>query len=698
VYGCSQCIRRRQERILLAQSQARADDPAKENPWFGLNIQAQMPVWQLLAATGEGVTAFWLYRKGRTRRLRVATDSQLVSQEQTSGTHWFALCLSGGVALGSYIAGVLTQLYRDLYVINETVREDRLPAFRIDAIAGSSAGSITGLLLTRALTTNATPAQFEEAMRACWVDGLDIQNLLGDSTDPANSAFASGFIDELSRNAFESLPAPSAGELDRHSAVALWMTMSNLDGIPFCIDFERPMHAQAGATTFFAYSYRDYDPYIAVSGTLYRVNIPVEDLEQFDWGQPFKPRGLHKVPEPWEDAKASAITSGSFPIAFPSRVMNRNLDLYPAVKELNRHGVPHETEARYHYTDGGLFNNQPIGRAIDAVSYLRRFSSSHEGPRTYLVIEPDPNTPESVMRKASDVAESTSRSEDGLPPHAVLGRIFGAYFTDALYSDFQKAAETNKRVREFNATLDSIGSAVSDDQKRALRKAAGLGYKEEITLERIPAPLPVADRLSGDFLGHFGGFLHPDLREADFQVGAREARAWVVDWLACWYAIHRNANVEQGKRWAEGLLDASAGEGDILHPHPGEADHLPSTASATWNSAPLDPGRRAAIVNAANKRLTVLLNRMLPSLIRRTISSWLLTAGTVIGLLTGAGASALIALNTGWPVHVSVYAGAVAGAVAVATIMASVLWQFLGPFSAEEAPEPVMHLSATERP
>ncbi len=64
-------------------------------------------------------------------------------------THRFGLCISGAVSLGAYEAGVIAQLYRDFHTVNQAMGgRARLV---IDAIAGASAGSVTGLILAQAL-------------------------------------------------------------------------------------------------------------------------------------------------------------------------------------------------------------------------------------------------------------------------------------------------------------------------------------------------------------------------------------------------------------------------------------------------------------------------------------------------------------------------------------------------------------------
>jgi hypothetical protein len=540
-------------------------------------------------------------------------------------THRFALCLSGGVALGAYIAGVLTQLYRDLHTINALPEADDRLRLTIDAIAGSSAGSVTGLILARALALESDPQTFERAMRACWVEGLDVTALLSPPHDPANAVFSNDCLERIARQTFAILGGSREDSVQAHPpqtaaedpsfvperTIALWMTMTNLDGIPYCIDFDSP-GAPSVETVFYARAYRDYAPYFLNGERFYHVRIPPERLMS-----PFPLDRIVRIG--WNEIKEAAATSGAFPLAFPSRPQERDLTLYPAYQRFVEHAeelrrlaltpgekrsdapLPSRSElVAFQFVDGGLFNNQPIGRVIDAVSYLERLDSGRipdkeRAFRSFLVIEPDPNTREAIAQSMGADTQAARESPHGLPPQKVLGKIINAYFNDALYSDFERAEKVNQQIRALNRAL--AASQLTPAQQEAIRQAVGLHYKREIVLERIPAVPPQQDRLAGDFMGHFGGFLAQALREEDFVTGQREARRWFQEWLQRWIT-------QLGER-APITLEQAVSRLPALPEPPGKA-----SPDAGWEW--IESERRKAILEALLQRAQQMIGRWLP--------------------------------------------------------------------------------------
>jgi hypothetical protein len=468
--------------------------------------------------------------------------------------HRFALASSGGVALGVYEAGVLSQLYRDLAVLNRSAARGQVV---IDAIAGSSAGSLTGILLAQAVANETPEVALVGKMWDCWVEGTDVIALLRPPFDPAVALFPSRSVERIAGDAVAALPADDA--FDARKVVALWMTMTNLEGIPRSIRFPKGGSDTRGIE-FHARSYRDYAPYFVCGPDLRYVSLPTEalsperaegffskpcpvcgrnHLEGFGPGRPASERWwAYCHPAGWGEAIRHALVSGSFPVAFKSRPLKRRLALFPEFVQFQEEQEPGERgleEAVFHYVDGGIFNNQPIGRAIDAVSYLERLDPSRRPDperavvRSYLVVEPDPTTPKALLRSVKEGGEGFP---DGKPFGAVLAAIVSAYFSDALYSDFEQAAKTNQRIRDLEA-LGEGPFALAPGQMEEVKKRVGLDYKSVVTLERIPLASPgrIKDRLAGAFAGHFGGFLDRSLRVADFRTGQYEARQWLLGWL-----------------------------------------------------------------------------------------------------------------------------------------------------------------------
>ena len=484
----------------------------------------------------------------------------------TVQTHRFAISISGGIALGSYEAGVLTQLYRDLFVFNQHPDIAGRARVAIDAVAGASAGSVTGLILSQAIALKRSPAELEAAMRACWVDLLEIHNLLKSSKGAASaeSIFTSAIFDTVVGAALTIPPVKPDDSDVPEEAIALWITMTNLDGVPFVIDFERAGHAQA-TTALYALDYRDYVPFLITEDK-------IEMIENRMIGAGGANAGSNQT---WLDAVEAAKTSGAFPFAFPSRHQMRNLMAYPGYvdfknaienpkanagqnasdlaektgeKDLHTTtGLP-ET-AYFQFVDGGLFHNEPIGKCIDAVEYLNgkfperdpdRPENAGKAGRSFVIIEPEPQLPADVESALTSVAAHDAAPT---PPLSLLPKILSSYFNTALYGDFQTAAEMNKKIRGLNdalQTLDNLGlpPEQAKEIKDNIRASVGLDDKAEITLQRIPHELTTSKRLAGAFGGHFGGFLRQDFREADFITGRHEARQWFAEWLTRWLNDH----------------------------------------------------------------------------------------------------------------------------------------------------------------
>jgi Patatin-like phospholipase len=428
-------------------------------------------------------------------------------------THRFAFTISGGLALGAYEAGVLAQLYRDFNSVNRAGSGCQLV---IDAISGASAGSITGLILAQALALGSEPDAFEQQIGQAWVEGPDISALLQPANGPEEAIFTQARLEAIAAKALEDHPSPTTTDLSR--TIALWMAITNVDGIPIRIVFPRE---DGTDTSLYAFSYRDYAPYLICGADLRDMAIPTEALSDAPHADPKS--WWDRCPQvSWQEAVRSAIASGSFPVAFRTKPLKRDLTRYGKYNEFKQSGWPDALTCQT--MDGGIFGNEPIGKAIDAVSYLERIDPDRRGDqRTYLIIEPNPNTPDSIGKSLKAIVDR--QVPDGLPVWTAVLQMISAYFNDALYSDFVMANKVNAQLRAIEA------AGLDEKQKEQVRKAVGLDNKKYVALERIPHTVPTKDRLAGVFFGDFGGFLQQEFRDQDFHIGRQEARHWLVSWL-----------------------------------------------------------------------------------------------------------------------------------------------------------------------
>ncbi len=512
-----------------------------------------------------------------------------------SVTHRFALCVSGAIALGAYEAGVVAQLYEDFQEVTKST--DGQVRLVIDVVAGSSAGAVTGVFLAQALAQNLTPTALRQALSNLWVRDLDALSLLSPASDPAQALSTATSLE----NAEAAAPPSPTGlsTYDPARVCALWISLTSPDGFPSALTFPRTWKDEPTSTpvTFYPKSYRDYSPFLFCGSAIKYASEPIEHVnDSWNWNQ------LRDAT--WDEVRESGTASGAFPVAFRTRTIERDLKLYPETWAVltgsptsppprGPAGTPLSSEAPLHYVDGGIFNNEPLGRAIDAAAYLMHLDGSRGNDRrTYLVIEPDPAHRPSLEEMLA--TEERSADANGWPPATVVAKLFGAYFSDTIYRDFIAAKKINEQLDKLDTA--AAETKMSPEQVAAVSAAVGLSHKQQVTLERIPWDVPPADppRLNGAFLGHFGGFLQQEFRQYDFEVGRREARDWLLKWLS----LHQTALELTGSPEAlEALLPTEV-------PNP-----PPLQASPKWGS--VAPARRRRIITRGAMRALVLLNRWL---------------------------------------------------------------------------------------
>lgn len=285
-----------------------------------------------------------------------------------------ALILSGAVALGSFEAGVVHELM--------AAASSGAP-ITIDLIAGSSAGSLVGAMAAKSLVTG-VPYQhmlprwtevtldlltrsYESAERAARRSKPVDAGIL--STEAVREVLQEFLVRDPVGRSFQ--PAYAS---DR---IILLQTLTNLDGLPGTGE-EGDNVRFSEAVTF---TFRIADPQ-----NLGRTALP---------------------PAIWERVAQIGTASAAFPGAFdPSYISwSARLQIPPlAAEEWENEdllSVLHQTDPqvqpRMRYCDGGILDEQPIERALGALTRLVGGAQSR-GPETLvydprrlvLLIEPDP--------------------------------------------------------------------------------------------------------------------------------------------------------------------------------------------------------------------------------------------------------------------------------------------------------------------
>lgn len=457
-----------------------------------------------------------------------------------------ALVLSGGVSLGSYVAGAVTE------ILTALERNRRAPC-TVDVIAGASAGSVVGAMAARSLAVNPSLLPWMEKV---WVDAVDARVLLNSARANRAGLLDISVFEELSAALITSAPAAD----DRRAAAAgsplrVGIALSNLQGI----------------------RYRMRYGFLNAPGRFYGTRV------YRDWVE--LEVGAHAGPKDpvWERMRRAAVASASFPFAFPPQPLVRDVRDFPgAYWPDSQNDAP--GQRTMWYADGGLFQNEPVGLAKRLVE---RWPDHRSEEWSYILVDPYMETePDDVERNFRpprtpiDAADCLAR--------AVLGQ--GAAL------DWIRANKTNARLEilvELARHLPELGDRLCDPQELAVghtvgqlaelvaemkvavrHKAENAGRGDPVlefldenirrleadprfapTLARVEPraartrlaklifileslgglrdkqfmPLyliapPAVGSLSGDFMGNFGGFFSREWRANDFRAGRRDAR------------------------------------------------------------------------------------------------------------------------------------------------------------------------------
>jgi hypothetical protein len=491
-----------------------------------------------------------------------------------------ALTLPGAVSLGSYHGGALAAL-----LVAAQHAEGQLV---IDAIAAASAGSITGLLATRALLQGADPVAL---MVRAWVESDSLQTLR--SSEPTSVLTAAPLRDLAADLLTDAGSIPDGGPdvARQQDPIQISMALASLGGLGYrlpSLDPDQP--------TFQALTHLDW------------------------WTGRFAPdAGPDQFLEAVEPAIASAANALGFPPVLLDRSPDRDRYVASHILDLPPEGAPWPVW----YTDGGTIDNEPFGRAIELLDRAEECGdlggAALEDERLLLLVEPQPAT----------VDRSGRWWDPAYHPRwtFTLFDVFNLKSDQSIYGDLLKLEKTNSRVRWSGAAAEAVADALTDalsvvdevapdrraDVERRIRarldialdamaddrqhlaaqqdgepdpappdgaaapgslagdppngpdqpdlsalvgelvrRSTGLHGKRQARVEMVSPLLdgaapPVADRLAGDFLFHFGGFVDEDFRRHDFLVGWSNMRTWL------------------GQRAARHGLDAALVEVDRRH-------------------------------------------------------------------------------------------------------------------------------------
>jgi predicted acylesterase/phospholipase RssA len=342
-----------------------------------------------------------------------------------------AITISGAVSLGSYEAGVLFEIINAIGQHNNDSGTKESEKIEIDVITGASAGGMTaGIAAQKLLFESASLTQpYNNSLYRPWVRDVSIQSLLvlqaGEST--TRSILSSNVVEAISRKHFTDRFATPQLPLvrNRHSAsaqaIGLGLALSNLNGV----DYTRPMKP-SGAFTYTRHQ---------------------DKLRQcFDSAAPDQFDRF----EIWEYVRQACVSCGAFPFAFRCKDLTRHKDEY-AEPYLNPGMFPADTRV-FTYTDGGVFQNEPLGMAKDFVDGFDQHKDNES--RFYLFVSPESRG-------------STRNSEFNAPMAsfgATLGQLIKALQGQAQFHDWITAEKVNERLALLNNRAAQLQDALGKKQ------------------------------------------------------------------------------------------------------------------------------------------------------------------------------------------------------------------------------------------
>lgn len=476
------------------------------------------------------------------------------------------LILGGGVSLGTYVAGALTELLHALRSIHAADGGGpRDPArVRIEVIAGASAGAMTGALVARAL---AGADEAVESLREAWVEEISIRRLARRSPDGfhplallSNDAILEIADEHLRAPAPGAVPAPWCGH-----PLRIGFTLTNLGGVRYGVEY-----ANRPGTFFSTRIHRDRAVFRVETGSgPDRGAAPLPDRRREDL---------------WGEIRRAAVASGTFPGAFPPLPLERPLTGFGDA--MWEEAVP--DPLRMWYVDGGVIDNEPVGLAKSLVEERE----GHAGETwRYLMVDPyldrtdarvypGPESLAGALTKLAGALRNEAAALDWMRANrknwqleAMEGFLrdhlrplvdaVRAGSTDGGRAMAVALTDTAAEVAAFKVGVNRPDPPESRDVARYLdlnyariaadprftdlleglegkahtgmtaaifvvESLAGLRDKEPMDVHLIAPSGEEEHPLAGDFLHNFGGFFHRAWREHDFLAGRRDARAVLI--------------------------------------------------------------------------------------------------------------------------------------------------------------------------
>jgi predicted acylesterase/phospholipase RssA len=334
-----------------------------------------------------------------------------------------AMTISGAVSLGSYESGVVFEVLDALAQHNQWAATNNRPEERIeiDVLTGASAGGMTVAMIAQRLLYDGASMSgaYDNPLYNAWVRDVDIVGLLARQPieDVARSILSSDFVTGISNtylkgryNPPQPSPAPQPhAALSPDGKLQLGMALSNLNGI----DYSR---STLSGGQFIYTSHEDQF---------------VRELNQV----------RDDSPDVWEQIRAAAVACGAFPVAFRVQDLVRNIAEFTS-PWLVRSLWAGQATTTFTYTDGGVFQNEPLGMAKNLVEQVAggRLNADQRG---YLFIAPQPKASSEVKNSPDPAVGFSAANAD----YKMLGKqLADAVLGQAEFQDWSAAEGYNDKL------------------------------------------------------------------------------------------------------------------------------------------------------------------------------------------------------------------------------------------------------------
>jgi Patatin-like phospholipase len=365
----------------------------------------------------------------------VATVVALMTMVKEDGVmaKKLAITIAGAVSLGSYESGVAFELLDAINQHNQWADANSQPGERIeiDVLTGASAGGMTAAIIAQRLLYDGPSMSqpYDNPLYNAWVSSVDIAGLLarGPKEDVTHSVLSSDFVIRISdtylMGRYSSpqppLPPQPHPALPSDRKLQLGLALSNLNGV----DYYRS--TLSGGQ--FIYT-RHEDQLVRA------LDQASDDREQA-----------------WDTIREAAVACGAFPAAFRVQDLIRNIVEYTS-QWLDKAVWGGQPSTTFTYTDGGVFQNEPLGMAKNLVEQIPggRLSADQRG---YLFIAP--------KQKSSTAVKNSPNPALGFDAATANYKILASRLADSVvgqseFQDWSVAEGYNDQLLLLNERADEL--------------------------------------------------------------------------------------------------------------------------------------------------------------------------------------------------------------------------------------------------